>query len=78
MPQINYKNINTTNMKRMSLMFAINRELRSINKKIDEKIVKGISYEKESSRHRNLVSQLRRLESEASLARTFAMASFLF
>ena len=34
------------NMKRMSLMFAINRELRSINKKIDEKIVKGISYEK--------------------------------
>lgn len=74
----NYKNIKTTNMKRMSLMFAINRELRSINKKIDEKIVKGLSYERESSRHRNLVSQLRRIESEASLARTFAMASFLF
>jgi hypothetical protein len=66
------------NMKRMSHMFAINRELRSINKKIDAKIVKGISYEKESARHRNLVSQLRRLESEASLARTFAMASFFF
>lgn len=66
------------NMKRMTLMFAINRELRSINKKIDHKIVKGISYEKESTRHRALVSQLRRIESEASLARTFAMASFLF
>ncbi len=66
------------NMKRMTLMFAINRELRSINKKIDQKIVKGISYEKESARHRALVSQLRRIESEASLARTFAMASFLF
>ncbi len=66
------------NMKRMTLMFTINRELRSINKKIDQKIVKGISYEKESARHRALVSQLRRIESEASLARTFAMASFLF
>ena len=65
-------------MKRMSLMFAINRELRAINKKIDQKIVKGIAYERESSRHKNLVSQLRRLESEASLARTFALASFLF
>ena len=66
------------NMKRMTLMFAINRELRSINKKIDQKIIKGISYEKESARHRALVSQLRRIESEASLARTFTMASFLF
>jgi hypothetical protein len=65
-------------MKRMSLMFAINRELRAINKRIDQKIVKGISYERESSRHKSLVSQLRRLESEASLARTFALASFLF
>lgn len=66
------------NMKRMALMFAINREIRTINKKIDQKIIKGNSYEKESSRHRNLVSQLRRLESEASMARTFAMASFFF
>jgi hypothetical protein len=66
------------NMKRMSQMFSINRELRVINRKIDHKIVKGLSYEKESARHRNLVTQLRQLESEASLARTFAMASFLF
>ena len=65
-------------MKRMSLIFTINRELREINKRIDQKIVKGVSYDKESARHKNLVNQLRRLESEASLARTFAMASFLF
>lgn len=65
-------------MRKMSLMFAIRRELRSINQKIDQKIVKGVSYERESSRHRQLVSQLRQLESEASLARTFALASFLF
>lgn len=65
-------------MRKMSLMFAIRRELRDINKKIDQKIVKGLSYDREAGRHKNLVSQLRRLESEASLARTFAMASFLF
>jgi hypothetical protein len=65
-------------LKRMSLMFAIRKELRELNKRIDAKIVKGSSYERESTRHRSLVSQLRRLESEASLARTFAMASFLF
>lgn len=65
-------------MRKMSLIFAINREIRNLNKKIDQKIIKGISYDKEAARHKNLVHQLRRLESEASLARTFAMASFLF
>ncbi len=59
-------------------MFAISKELKKINERIDSKIVKGMSYSRESQRHHQLVSQLRRLESEASLARTFALASFLF
>lgn len=65
-------------MKRMSLMFAIRRELKSLNEKIDYRIVKGQAYDRESKRHGQLVSQLRRLESEAAFARTFALASFLF
>jgi hypothetical protein len=59
-------------------MFSIRRELRRINNKIDSKIVRGESYERESKRHKHLVSELRRLESEASMARTWALASFLF
>jgi len=62
----------------MSLMFSIRKELRKLNDKIDSKIVKGESYERESRKHRDLVKQLRRVESEASIARTFAFASFLF
>jgi hypothetical protein len=59
-------------------MFTIRKELRKLNDKIDFNIVKGQSYDREARRHKDLVSQLRRLESEASLSRTFALASFLF
>jgi hypothetical protein len=65
-------------MRKMSLMFAIRKELRKLNDRIDAKIVKGETYERESKRHKDLVLQLRRLESEASFTRTFAFASFLF
>ncbi len=65
-------------MRKMSLMFAIRKELRKLNDRIDAKIIKGETYERESKRHKDLVLQLRRLESEASFARTFAFASFLF
>lgn len=53
----------------------INKEIRSINKTIDKKIMKGISYDREARRHKDLVSRLRRIESEAAFARTLA---FLF
>jgi hypothetical protein len=65
-------------MRKMTFMFAIRRELNALNKKIDHKIVKGESYEKESRKHKSLMMQLRRLESEASFARTFSLASFMF
>lgn len=65
-------------MRKMTLMFAIRRELGKLNSKIDHKIVRGESYDREAKKHKDLVSQLRRLESEASLARTFSLASFLF
>jgi len=62
-------------MTRMTLMYMINKEIRNINKSIDKKIVKGISYDREARRHKDLVSRLRRIESEAAFARTLA---FLF
>jgi hypothetical protein len=62
-------------MTRMTLMYMINKEIRNINKAIDKKIVKGISYDREARRHKDLVSRLRRIESEAAYARTLA---FLF
>lgn len=65
-------------MRKMSLMFTIRKEIRTLNDRIDKKIVHGESYEREARRHKDLVCQLRRLESEASFARTFAFASFLF
>lgn len=65
-------------MRKMTMMFTIRREINKLNNKIDAKIVRGETYERESKKHRTLVSQLRRLESEASLARTFSLASFLF
>lgn len=63
-------------MSKMTMMYEIRREIRSLNDAIDKKILRTQTYEKESRRHRYLVSQLRRLESEASMSRTFALASF--
>jgi hypothetical protein len=65
-------------MSKMSLIYNIRKEIRKLNDRIDYKIVHGESYEREARRHKDLVCQLRRVESEASLARTFAFASFLF
>lgn len=69
-------------MSKINLMYVINREIKFLNSKIDRKIVRGISYEREARKHRELVHKLRRLESEASMDRTFSLssvfASFLF
>lgn len=40
---------------------VIKMELEKINQEIDLKIIKGVSYVRESRRHRFLMSQLRRL-----------------
>ncbi|MBU3668714.1 MAG: hypothetical protein FGM57_01960 [Candidatus Taylorbacteria bacterium] len=59
-------------------MFSIRKEIKKLNERIDRKIIKGESYDREAQRHKDLVLQLRKLESEASLARTLSLASFLF
>ena len=71
-----YKNnLNKYMMKRFTLIYMISKEIRNINRAIDQKIMKGVSYSKEAQRHKDLVQKLRRVESQAAIARTLA---FLF
>jgi hypothetical protein len=46
---------------------AIERELRKLNEEIDSKIVKGLSYMKESKRHKALLRQLNSFKRHTNL-----------
>ena len=65
-------------MTKMSLVYMISKELRKLNDKIDHKIVRGMSYDRESQRHKQLLSQLRQVEREAAFSRSFSLMSFFF
>ncbi len=75
LPQFTKNILYKTMMKRFTLIYMISREIREINKVIDKKITKGLSYDREARRHKDLVAKLRRVESQAAFARTLA---FLF
>lgn len=63
-------------MTKITLMFMISKEISRLNGKIDKKIMKGQKYEREARYHRELVYKLRKLESDASFARTLTYAMF--
>lgn len=63
-------------MTKITLMYVISKEIKKINSRIDRKIMRGLKYDREARHHRELVYKLRKLESEASLARTFTYALF--
>ncbi len=63
-------------MTKITLMYLITKEIKKLNSQIDRKIVKGQKYERDARRHRELVHRLRRMESEASFARTLTYALF--
>ena len=46
---------------------AIERELQKLNEEIDNKIVKGLSYVRESRRHKALLRQLNSFQRHSSL-----------
>lgn len=52
-------------MSKEKLHTLITRELSRLNAQIDEKIVRGRSYNKEARRHRALMSQMRQLKNDA-------------
>ncbi len=45
-------------MSKQQLEKALRRELAALNRQIDEKIIKGISYAREARRHKFIVSTL--------------------
>jgi len=62
---------------------AIEQELKKLNEEIDKKIVKGISYMKESKRHKALLRQLDRLTNRKNAFHFFQqsynfISTFLF
>ncbi len=63
-------------MTKIPLMYLITKEIKKLNSQIDLKIVKGQKYDRDARRHRELVHRLRRMESEASFARTLTYALF--
>ncbi|MES3006004.1 MAG: hypothetical protein V4664_03605 [Patescibacteria group bacterium] len=65
-------------MTKMTLVYNINKELRKVNDRIDQKIVRGESYDREARRHRELRTQLRQVERDAAFSRSFSLMSFFF
>lgn len=54
---------------------SINEEIKTINKIIDQKIIRGLNYYEDAKRHRLLLQQRSRLVREK---RMFTFISFLF
>ncbi len=69
-------------MSKRKLEKTVLHELRALNDTIDEKIIKGLSYSRESRRHKFLLSslsQLRKADSRGSwFGRSFSLSSFIF
>jgi len=51
-------------MSKTTLYKKIHKELEKLNDKIDAKIIKGLRYDKEARRHRDLLATLQRINSE--------------
>lgn len=54
-------------MSKKTLIKEIRKEINNLNIEIDMKILKGLSYKKESKRHKFLMSQLRSISHQSSL-----------
>ena len=64
-------------MSKKKLFHAVSRELAKINEQIDNKIIKGVSYRQDATRHKMLMSQLASARQRSGLARAFSFLSFL-
>lgn len=52
-------------MSKSTLSRKISKEIEKINDRIDTKIIKGLAYEKEARRHRDLLATLQRISEES-------------
>lgn len=58
-------------MNKQEYVAALNREIQKLNGVIDLKILSGSDYRREATRHRKLLSQLRKEEAKRSMGRLF-------
>ncbi len=67
-------------MSKQQAIRTIRSEIARLNQEIDLRIIKGVSYRRESLRHKSLMTQLTRLEPQRSwLSRSMSvMAMFMF
>jgi len=56
-------------MNKKTLFKEINKEIQTLNNRIDKKIVKGRSYEKEARRHKELLFTLKRIHEDSQNSR---------
>lgn len=64
-------------MSKFEIRLTLKREIRKVNKLIDEKIIRGLPYTKEARYHKNLKARLALLEKTTWLGRSMRVASFL-
>ncbi len=53
-------------MSKREILKSVQKEIESINRRIDERIVRGLSYGFEARRHKTLLSQLNKLRKDSS------------
>ncbi len=63
-------------MSKTKTVKALKSELEKINEIIDQKIIKGVPYYRESHRHKSLLSQISRLNSSGWFNKAFT--TFMF
>lgn len=62
-------------MTKLTHIYTLNKEIARVNKKIDQKILKGEAYNREARQHKVLRSQLRQIEKDAAFSRSFRILS---
>lgn len=62
-------------MTKITHIYTLNKEIARVNKKIDQKILKGESYNRESRQHKILRAQLRQVEKDNAFSRSLRLLS---
>ncbi len=63
-------------MSKKQLLNTLSREIDFLNEKIDMKIVKGLSYQRDARRHQSLLATLERIAHQERRKKIFGFLSF--
>lgn len=62
-------------MSKREYKIVLKKEIDQLNRKIDEKILWGLSYKQEARRHKELISKMRNLGKQSVWGRAFSLMS---